>query len=264
MKNTIWITTLLALAACGSAPGQGSAPPASAPPASSDDAALRTDAERMLGAVAARRSDALEGRRFLVVPRSVMVDDRSITEWSAGWWRYILSLPAAQNPEFLASQDCAFGQAGPVFFVPGEQQDVYQRTCDIPFGVPVLLPVWSVLNDYPCPDPTFQPAPGQPLEDFLAQGARGFDDAVTHLETSIDGSPIDLARHRHTTDLIGFVGDASLTATLDGCITGTGQVGVVDGWWLLTLFAPGHHDVVTTAVSPGGHATSQTFHLRVH
>jgi len=263
MNRTLWIAGLLGLAGCGAAPGPGANQPAAQAAPSSSDAALSADAQRMLTALAQRDPEALEGRRFLVVPRSVLVFDKSITDWSAAWWRYIVSIPSGQNPEFVAGQDCALDQSGPVFYVPGEQQDVYERTCTIPFGEPVLVPVWSVFNDYPCPDQTFQPAPGQTLQDFLARGARGFDDAVTNLKATIDGASIDLSSHRHTTDLVGFVGDGSLTATLDGCITGGAEVAVADGWWLMTLFAPGRHDVVVTAISPGGHSTSQTFHLRI-
>jgi len=264
MNRTLWMAVLFGLGACGTTADPAANQPAKPGAPGPADAAALADAQRMMSGLAQKRADALEGRRFLVVPRSLLVLDKSITEWSASWWRYILSIPSEQNPEFVASQDCALGQSGPVFFVPGEQQDVYQRTCTIPFGEPVLVPVWSLFNDFPCPDPTFKPAPGQTLEDFLAQGARGFDDAVTDLQATIDGTAIDLSGHRHTTDLVGFVGDPSLTATLDGCITGGAVVAVSDGWWLMTLFAPGRHDVVVTATSPAGHATSQTFHLVIH
>src|SRR5262245_57535558 len=81
-----------------------------------------------------------------------------------------VSLPASENPELVDSADCGVGQTGPVFFIPGEQHDVSTRSCTIPPHTPVLWPTWSLFNDYPCADRTFQPGPGQTLEDFRAQG----------------------------------------------------------------------------------------------
>jgi hypothetical protein len=60
-----------------------------------------------------------------------------------------------------------------------------------------------------------------------------------------------------------FTGDPSLTAALDPCITGTPQPAVSDGWWLLLLLAPGDYTLQSTATSPGGHPTSQTFIVKV-
>ncbi len=201
--------------------------------------------------------------RFFIFPRQARVDGKTTLGWIPEWWRYIYSQPASQNPELVPSADCSVGQTGPVFFIPGEQQDVYTRSCSIPARTPVLWAIWSLFNDYPCPDPSFQPAPGQSLEDFLAQGAQAFDDAVTNLAASIDGTPIDVSRYRYTTGLVTFTGDPSLTSTLDSCVTGTQQVGVADGWFVLLRLSAGDHTLVVTATSPGGHATSQTFLLHV-
>ncbi|HTS83271.1 MAG TPA: hypothetical protein VMH40_21930 [Myxococcaceae bacterium] len=200
---------------------------------------------------------------FFIVPRPVPIDGRTTLGWIPEFWRYLYSVPASQNPELNPSADCGVGQSGPVFFIPGEQTDVYTRDCTVPEHKPVLFSIWSAFNDYPCPDPTFQPAPGQSLVDFLAQGAQAFDDAVSNLAATIDGKPIDVSRYRYTTGLVSFTGDPSLTATFDGCVTGTRQVGVADGWFVLLLLSPGDHTLVVTATSPGGHATSQTFVLHV-
>jgi len=201
--------------------------------------------------------------RFHIVPRNAQVAGKTTLGWIPEFWRYLYSVPASQNPELVDAADCAVGQSGPVFFIPGEQHDVYTRACTIPAHTPVLWAIWAAFNDYPCPDPSFQPAPGQTLEDFLAQGARAFDDAVTHLAATIDGRSIEVSRYRYTTGLVSFTGDPSLTATFDGCVTGSQQVGVADGWYVLLRLSAGEHTLVVTATSPGGHATSQTFSLHV-
>jgi len=201
--------------------------------------------------------------RFFIYPGQARVDGKTTLGWIPEFWRYIFSVPASQNPELVDSADCGVGQSGPVFFIPGEQHDVYTRSCTVPARKPVLWPIWSLFNDYPCPDPTFQPAPGQSLVDFLAQGAQAFDNAVQNLAATIDGDSIDVSRYRYTTGLVTFTGDPSLTATLDSCVTGSSQVGVADGWFVLLRLSGGDHTLVVTAIAPSGHSTSQTFLLHV-
>jgi hypothetical protein len=248
--RTLLVAGALLVAGCGS----GAAP--SQPGGSATDtAAMSTDRE---GKDHAQRSP-----RVFVYPRDARVDGKTTLGWIPEFWRYIFSLPASENPELVDSADCGVGQTGPVFFIPGEQHDVYTRSCTVPARTPVLWPIWSLFNDYPCPDPTFQPAPGQSLEDFLAQGARAFDDAVKNLAATIDGRSIDLSNVRYTTGLVTFTGDPSLTATLDSCVTGSQQVGVADGWFVLFRLSSGDHTLVVTATAPSGHATSQTFLLHV-
>jgi len=212
---------------------------------------------------AAVREAAHDWSWFFIVPRHVPIAGKTTLGWIPEFWRYLYSVPASQNPELNPSADCGVDQSGPVFFIPGEQQDVYTRNCTIPDHKPVLFSIWSAFNDYPCPDPTFQPAPGQSLVDFLAQGAQAFDNAVSNLAATIDGKTVDVSRYRYTTRLVTFTGDPSLTSTFDGCVTGTSQVGVADGWFVLLLLSSGDHTLVVTATSPGGHATSQTFVLHV-
>jgi hypothetical protein len=217
-------------------------------------AAMRTDR---------RQDDPGQQPTSFIYPGQARVDGKTTLGWIPEFWRYIFSLPASENPELVDSADCGVGQTGPVFFIPGEQHDVYTRSCSIPARTPVLWPIWSIFNDYPCPDPTFQPAPGQSLVDFLAQGAQAFDDAVQNLAATIDGKPVDLSQVRYTTGLVTFTGDPSLTATLDSCVTGSQQVGVADGWFVLLRLSPGDHTLQVTAIAPSGHSTSQTFNLHV-
>lgn len=209
-----------------------------------------------------RQDDQGQQPQFFIYPGQATVDGKTTLGWIPEFWRYIFSLPASENPELVAA-NCDVGQTGPVFFIPGEQLDVYTRSCTIPARTPVLWPIWSAFNDYPCPDPTFQPAPGQSLVDFLAQGAQAVDNAVTNLAATIDGRSIDLSHVRYTTGLVTFTGDPSLTATLDSCVTGSSQVGVADGWFVLLRLSGGDHTLVVTAISPSGHSTSQTFNLHV-
>jgi hypothetical protein len=151
-----------------------------------------------------------------------------------------------------------------LFAIPGFQADVYTRTCLVPRGKYILFPAWSYLNDYPCPDPTFEPPPGQSLEAWLTAGAREFVDRVAGLTVRIDGREVRTSSRRITTPLFSFTGDISLKPKLDGCITGKKQSGVSDGFWLMIAPPkPGEHMLEIEATSPGGNATKQSFVLRI-
>src|SRR6185503_16480724 len=93
---------------------------------------------------------------------------------------------------------------------------------------------FAYLNDYPCPDPDFKPAPGQSLQDFLTQGAKdAVDQTLTGLEVEVDGVPLrNLLSYRATSDLFDITFDPSLTF-LDPCATGAPQPAVSYGYWLM-------------------------------
>jgi hypothetical protein len=257
------LAAALVLQACGGPTSPPASDPGASAPSISDPMMSGGDLKGSLDQLRSADSSGLHAPRFFIIPGSVPVFGHDTTEWTEGYWRWILSIPASQNPELVDDADCAIDQTTPVFYLPGEQHDVYTRTCKVRFGKPVLWPIWSTLNDYPCPDPNFHPAPGQSLVDFLTEGAVANDDAVSNIMPTVDGKPIDFTKHRFTTGLFNFTGDPSLTAALDPCITGTPQPAVSDGWWLLLLLGPGDHTLQSTAISPGGHSTSQTFIVKV-
>jgi len=237
--------------------GAGVAPPDSSASGAGTDRMAMNSAQR-----GAERDQDESEPRFRIVPRNAPVAGKTTLEWIPEYWRYLFSLPADVNPELNLSADCSVGQSGPVFFLPGFQARVVTRSCTIPAHTPALYTFQSLFNDYPCPDPSFQPAPGQTLEEFLAQGAKAFDDAITNMAVTIDGKAIDADRYRYLTSLFSFTGDPSLTV-FDSCVTGTEQVAVVDGWFVLLRLSPGDHTLVTTYINPSGHPTSATFLLHV-
>ena len=181
----------------------------------------------------------------------------SMETWAENWWRWVLSVPAAQNPFLSLSSDCSAGQGGPVFYVPpfppGSKN--LSRSCTVEHGKTVAITLSSVLNDYPCPDPTFQPAPGQSLFDFLLAGAVAGNGDIAEIDVTLDGQPLDdlLTYHFASHELFFFKGDLSLQATVDSCITGGFQPAVVDSY--LILFKPlnrGHHTITRRVVTTRG------------
>jgi hypothetical protein len=160
---------------------------------------------------------------------------------------------------------CGINQEGPVWFLAGPLGSTFERSCTIPAGKAILSPIVGFLNDYPCPDPAFQPASGQTLEDFLRTGVAGFIDAVTQAQADLDG--VSLQVQRITAGLFAFTGAADLVA-LDTCITGSPQLGVSDGYFLfIQPLSPGAHTLsIHSTIAPSGSpptVTNATFHLTI-
>lgn len=192
---------------------------------------------------------------------------RSMVEWTEAWWRWELSIPTTHNPGLdLTGADCAQGQSGSVWnlasiFTSGS----LTRNCTVPAHRALLVSLSGILNDYPCPDPTFHPAPGQSLQDFLTAGARSVVDLVNGLSLTVDGQSLaDPFRYRFTTPLFNFTGDPTLASSIDGCITGEAQPAVADGFLvMLKPLQSGSHTLVFTASDTRGTQTSVTYHLTV-
>ena len=199
-----------------------------------------------------------------VIPPHARAYGLSYAEWGAQWWRWAYSFPADQFPPLQSGElDCGLGQSGSVWFLAGTVgQGPVTRSCTIPTGKALFFPIITYLNDYPCPDPNFQPPPGQTLEEFLTEGAAAIIDAVTQLEVVVDGQHLnDLFSYRTTSRLFTFTADPSLVA-FDPCVTGTEQYGVTDGYWiLLRPLPPGQHTVFFRAVIDFG--GGNTFEVQV-
>jgi hypothetical protein len=183
--------------------------------------------------------------------------------WAENWWRWELSIPADQNPLFTADFDCSTAQSGPVFFIPpvavGSQNLV--RSCTVEHGKALAFSLSTVLNDFPCPDPTFHPAPGQSLFDFLLAGAMAGNADVAEIDLTLDGVPLNdvLDYHFQSKDLMFFKGDLSLQPNLDSCITGGFQPAAVDAFFVLFKpLSPGHHTIVRRVVTTSGRVTGPT------
>jgi hypothetical protein len=208
-----------------------------------------------------------QGRGAIVLPGTARPFGRSMAEWSTRWYAWHFGVPAAQNPALALEADCDVAQDEAVYFVPMyDFATTYARSCRVPFGKPVFVPLWVIINDYPCPDPAFEPAPGQTLEQFLREGVQAFNAGLQGLSVTVDGRPVDVVRHRHTSGLFTFTGEPSLVGHIpDACLLGgVPQQAVVDGWSLMLLLAPGEHEVrVQAPQTPIGAPVDFTYRLHV-
>lgn len=192
---------------------------------------------------------------------------RSMTSWNKRWWRWELSIPTAQNPSLdETGANCDEGQGGRVWFLGSLfRSGSVTRECTIPPNRALLVNLSSLLNDFPCPDTSFHPAPGQTLEEFLTEGATQFQDLVNALNLTVDGQVVNnLFDYRVVTPLFHFRGDLSLKSSIDGCITGTRQPAVSDAFLvMLKPLAAGDHVVTFGAGNSRGTVTQLTYNIHV-
>jgi hypothetical protein len=180
----------------------------------------------------------------------------SLLSWSQDFWRWIYSVPAAQNPSLTPGADPDNGQHGPVFFLPtsfAPNPSTAPVTYKIPRHKAIGFSPVGLINDYPCPDPNFKPAAGQSLFDFLTAGLVPLVDTA-QLTGTLDGTPLTnlLAYHYDSDRLFYFTGDVSLQS-FDSCITGTRQPAVSASYFFIIKELPrGHHQLVSTILTTGG------------
>ena len=229
---TIFGITFLPSGASASAASTRSMDPVASMPSSD---AGEMPAVKLAGS---RRSSGNPG----VVPIQASIDGKSYGDWHAAWWQWTMSHPITQFND-PTGQFFAADQSGSVWFLQGGNGD-QERYNTMPAGTFLLCPLFSYINDYPCPDPDFQPAPGQSLEDFLTQGAKYVIDTfvVSPPSMEVDGVPINNpSAYRATSKLFTFTGDIS-NQGFDACVTGTPQQAVADGWLvILKPLTPGAH-----------------------
>jgi hypothetical protein len=176
---------------------------------------------------------------------------RSLVGWAEAWWHWSFAIPLSQNPNDTATADPGENQHGPVYFLSNPPID--GRTFDVPRHKVIAVLLSSVLNDFPCPDPTFHPAPGQTLFEFLSLGAAQADN-VADLEASLDGVPLtDLTSyHVASHKLMHITGDLSLQV-LDACITGSPQPAVIEAYFMmLRPLGRGTHVLTTRITTKAG------------
>lgn len=202
-----------------------------------------------------------------IYPPSSHPFGKSYGAWGAAWWRWDLSNDCDHNPIFdtdgsLQNQN----QSGSVYFLAGNAGGASSRSVTIPANTAIFFPLLNSYNDFPCPDTSFHPAPGETLEHFLSGPVMALIDQVDALSMTIDGNilpnPFD---YRGTSGLYDFTGNADLVNCLDNCITGSTQQAVSDGYWImLKPLSTGEHILhFTGTVTAYGVSLDVTYNITV-
>ena len=155
------------------------------------------------------------------------VFSKSQEEWQVEWWQFLMSHNCATLP--TAGSEV---QTGQVHFLSG-RIETYSMNITVNSSQAILSPIMNYINDFPCPDTSFHPAPGQSLEDFLQEGAASFIDLAKNLEVTLDGLSIPITtEHRTVSDLFYFTGNPEIPNCFDPCVTGQSQAAISDGYWI--------------------------------
>jgi hypothetical protein len=107
----------------------------------------------------------------------------SYGEWTAKWWQWAHSIPTENNPQLdETGEDCAQSQnqTGPVWFLAGTGGGSAERTCTVPAGKAILIPIINA---------AYLRTAGE-TEEEMRTGAKEWIDTVTTLEASINGTSL--------------------------------------------------------------------------
>jgi hypothetical protein len=193
-------------------------------------------------------------------------------QWSAKWWQFVFSIPAANNPLFYDDK-CDVGQSGPVWFLTGKfcvnascaTFLSVTRDCTAPAGKALFFPIANSEFDNLGIDPPW-------TTDQLRQAAQAAQDTCTNMTCEIDGvainglSPASTSPYRVTSPVFDYtIPDNNLFQFL-GYNFGaqTVQGAVADGIFLMLPPLPvGHHVIHFTAAFNYGFAFDITYNLTV-
>jgi hypothetical protein len=156
------------------------------------------------------------------------------------FWKWSLGMPAKENPvNDPTGEKCANGQTNTnssVFYLTFNNGGVSKRTCEVPAGKGLLIPVMQV-------EWSDKDTPGASIED-LKLSAKTDQDSVNSLYLKIDDKEYnfeDLRKYRTATD--GFDVDYADNGIF-GIREGGPTKAVADGYYIMTDPLPkGNHTV---------------------
>ncbi len=169
-------------------------------------------------------------------------------EWAARYWKWLFSVPSDVNPIFDRDGiTCDENQPdGDVWFLLGETEGIRERTCSVPEGKAIFMPIITIECDEASDDTLVTD------EQFAACVEDGLGD-VTKVEASIDGTPVSgLEDHKARSGVF----EAQVPEL--NIVAGEGSVKMMtDGYWIMINPLPqGEHVIelraeVTPVSAPG-------------
>jgi hypothetical protein len=195
-------------------------------------------------------------RAFVIVDPGSTVAGRTIADWTAAWWTWILNAPAAQNP--LLDPSGTFANVDnnrPVFFVAstsGLEGGPVTRSFSGPGDRPILVPLLTFAD--------IEAASVDPASVSLAERstaattvAAAWPAHVTSLSATIDGVSIpNLFTHLEETGLFsaGPTKAGSFAAKLGAAVGDELAPAAAAGFWLMIEdLGPGQHTIALSGTS---------------
>lgn len=114
-------------------------------------------------------------------------------EWIAKWWNWSLSIPEGEHPrDDFTPEKCSANQGGPVWFLADQLGGREERTCTIPPGKAILIPLLTGECGYEVPEVKND-------EDMRRCATAGNEYGV--IEATVDGVKLkDLESYRTQSD----------------------------------------------------------------
>ncbi len=181
---------------------------------------------------------------------------KTINQWTAAWWKYVLAFPAPTNPLADASgANCAVGQSGQVFFLVGTTGGPAVRDdCVVPPGKSILFPIINVI--------AAGPEDGATAADIVSLATEYMSQTDTVVAT-VDGVNLShlLDDYRFPSPIFSF--DGATPGIFAPYYEGYRATAFSDGWWvMLAPLSPGPHTIHFLGHLPG-FTTEVTYHLVV-
>ena len=164
----------------------------------------------------------------------------SYAEHIQNWWRWILAIPAKDNPiNDATGERCATGQenmTSSVFYLGINNGGVSERTCKVPVGKGLLIPVMQVsISDLEIP--------GASVKE-LSDAAKEDQDSVNSLYLKIDNVEYkydNLTKYRTHTEPFETIWPDNAAF---GIVKGGNSTTVADGFYIITEpIAKGNHTI---------------------
>jgi hypothetical protein len=198
-----------------------------------------------------------------VAPPHANAFGKSYAEWAVAWWQWALSQPGANHPLLdETGANCAVGQQGKVWNLVGVffTSDTAERTCTIPTGTALLIPILNAWADN-----VGEPNPFTP-EQQLAR-CSGFVENPADLFVSVDGHPLqNLEGYAVEPTLFDYtmpdhgLFDAAFGFNFSGHVEDAASCGY---YVLLNPLSKGAHDIQIKATNTSGFSLDVIYHLTV-
>lgn len=121
-----------------------------------------------------------------IIPPNAQAFGQSYGEWSVAWYQWAIAQDFGPVTDPTAD-DCSDGQSGKVWFLAGTFPDnppsPVTRTCAIPTGKAILLPIVNVVFSNHGEDPSYDAA-------GLKAQCEALIDTAFNLAADIDGRPV--------------------------------------------------------------------------
>ncbi|HEY6883642.1 MAG TPA: hypothetical protein VI278_06350 [Nitrososphaeraceae archaeon] len=123
--------------------------------------------------------------------------------WIAKWWLWTMGIPSGEHPrDHFSQQTCSVHQSGPVWFLADLLSGKQERTCTIPAGKAILVPMLTGNCDA---DGTTPGAPASESDPALIQCAIAGDQYGV-ISASLDGRQLqNLQQYRTATGFFNLV-----------------------------------------------------------